>query len=373
MTILVNAFSAVSARLLTPWQGAWIADVDFDLAAVPVPPTGRVTLTVGTSGVLVGTIDDKASGRFGAKASARIVGGGNGWDKTVFPLHFHNDAGVLSTAVLSATAAQVGETVVDVMPERLDVDYVRFAGPASRVLGDRDWYVNAAGVTMVGPRVPVPAPPTVEIMTWEPATRRAELATDALVQPGMILVDTRFGTTTIRDVEQTFGADGSRATAWCSAATDTPGSRFGKALANLVKEAAGVALLKTYRYRVVLQAGDGRVTLQAVKRKAGVPDSVLIPIWYGVPGISALLVPGSEVMVQFLGGDPSKPVVVGFDPATQITSLMVGAGTSPVAKTAGLAMWATAVEGALTSAGYPVSTPYASLSASIVSTLLKTD
>lgn len=310
-TLAVNGLTATSVRLFQPWSGAWVADADFDLETVPMVPVGPAILKVGTA-VLLGTVDPDASGKFGEKARARIIGGGGGWHRTVSARHFHNDVGVFSAAVIAATAAEVGEKAVDASPSRLGVDYMRSAGPASRVLAGRDWYVElTSGTTIVGPRATLPANPlTVEVLDWDPEQQRAEIASDDIVSPGTVLVDTRFGTATIRDVEQTFSAGGARATAWCSEKAST---RLVGLLSSLVGERGRTLYLKPHHYRIVAQGPDGRLTLQAVRKTSGVPDSIALPIWYGAPGLkSELVTPGTECAVVFLDGDPAQPAVVSF-------------------------------------------------------------
>lgn len=306
-TLSLNGLTAVSVTLFHPWTGAWSAEVDFDLDT-PIVPSGAATLKIGNA-VLVGTIDPDASGRFGVKAKARVIGGHGGWHRAVGARQFHNDAGVTTTAVVAATAAEVGETVVVVAPKRLGVDFMRSAGPASRVLAGLDWWVSIAGTTTVGPRVPIPATPDVDVLSWEPQEQRAELATDTLIMPGTVLTNEKFGTATVRDVEQRFGADGARATAWCG---PSAAPRLVSMLTSLVKERGGVANLKTYRYRVVAEGIDGRLSLVPSSPTAGIPAAIAIPPWYGLPGCKATALPGMEAAVVFLDGDPSQPVVLGY-------------------------------------------------------------
>src|SRR5579864_3731902 len=105
----LNGFRAISVRLLIPYRGVWIADVELDLDIVATAPTsGPAVLIVGGT-TLKGTIDPRGSSTFVGKASARVVGGGNGWETVLPPQHFHIPAGVTSTAVYSATAAAVLE------------------------------------------------------------------------------------------------------------------------------------------------------------------------------------------------------------------------------------------------------------------------
>lgn len=245
---------------------------------------------------------------------------------------------MLSTAVLSTTAAEVGEVVVDAAPKRLGKDYVRTAGSAGRVLAGLGWHVDMTGVTVVGPRPSVPAGTGVEVMSWDPTSHIADIASDELVTPGTVLTDTRFGTLVVGDVDQTFGDSGVRASARCSSTAPAPaaGGQLIAALSAIGREASGSAHLRAYRYRVVAQAGDGRLVLQAVKRTAGVPDILPIEMAPGVPGVTAKLAPGSTVLVEFTEGDPSQPAVRGFESgpvplevAISAIRVAVGAGTLP--------------------------------------------
>ncbi len=312
-TILLNDSEAISARLKTTQRGVWFADVDFDLGVTGDAPSGPVILKIGND-VLVGSVDELASGKFGAKGKSRVIGGRAGWQKKVSARHFKNDAGVFSTEVFTTTALEVGEVVVDANPTRLGTDYIRASGRASRVLdGVPNWYVNQQGITIIGPRVPVPVDPTtVEILEWDPLEQRAEIATDAILAPGSILIDPRIGTkpVIVRDVEQTFSASGARATAWCS---ENEVSRLMVAMRALIREEAGVVYLKTYRYRVVSEGVDGRLTLQIVKPADGVPNAIPLSVWPGMSGLSAKVTPGSLVRVGFFNADPTDPFVCNFD------------------------------------------------------------
>jgi hypothetical protein len=313
--LLLNGSPARTVRIVTPARGVWRADVDTDDT---IAPAGPVTITIGAA-VLVGTADPRATGRTGALSRVHVAGGGGGWDKPVRPQAYHNDAGVLSTEVYATTAAEVGETVTEIAPARLGADYVRTAGAASTVLDGLEWWVTPLGVTVVGPRPPAPLPPTVDVLSWDPRTRTAELACDELLQPGAVIVDPRFdGAMVVRDVEQVFSATGGRATAWCAAegpvAERLPGTRAARALAALAADAAGVARLRVYRYRLITQALDGRCNLQLVAKDSGAPAFLsLVPVWAGIAGATLTLTPGTQVGVEFLDGDRTLPRVVAFD------------------------------------------------------------
>lgn len=76
------------------------------------------------------------------------------------------------------------------------------------------------------------------------------------------------------------------------------------------------------KYRVVRMSVD-RVELQIVNRALGLPDILPISQWPGMAGAWAKLTPGAEVLVQFIDGDPSQPIVTHYEPKG-------GAGFRPV-------------------------------------------
>jgi hypothetical protein len=326
LTLAINGARASRVTVTTPWSGAWFADVEIPLElATSVPPAGPVVITVGTSS-LVGTVDPNLAPSFAGVARLRVVGGAGGWERAVSAKSYHSDGGLLSTSVLATTAAEVGERLVEAVPFVIGTDYVRAAGPAARVLAGLDWYVDHTGVTQVAPRVPSPASPDVRLLSFDPRTTVAELATTTeILTPGMLVVDERAGTLKLRDVEQTFGAEGARVRAWCVSSTATPssdglpGSRLLAVMSAIAREACRADFLPARRYRVISQGGDGRLALQSVDPRAPLPTLRMIEIAHGVPGTSVKVVPGSIVHVRFLDGDPSRPVVVAFESSTPIS------------------------------------------------------
>jgi hypothetical protein len=325
LTGSTGTYPCVSARLLMPWRGVWVADLELALSAAQLltpPSSGKVTITIvpGTPGApplatLVGTIDPRGTGVFAQLYRVRVLAGGGGWEQPVTPQHYHSDGGLFGAQVFGATAISVGEAVVTPIPVSLGNDFMRTAGPASRVLEGLDWYVDpATGTTMVGNRLPAVADASLEILTWDPAGQVAELVCEALVLPGTPLVDPRLpqGATT-RDVEQLFDAAGSHVKAWCSTASV---AQLTNDLRSLIQEFSGRKFLATYLYRIVLQDADGRLELQAVDTAAGIPDTLPLSPWTGVSGASVKYKLGSQVRVAFFEGAASQPIVDSYDPTS---------------------------------------------------------
>ena len=360
MSVILNpgGIRVVSARLLLPYRGVWMADLQLDpeIAAL-APSSGPVQLVVlgaaGPVATLLGTVDKRGTGGFSSIFSLRVVGGGGGWDQAVAPQHYHNDAGVISTEVYSTTGVLVGEKVANAVPQPLGVDFWRSGGRASQVLdAEPSWWVDpTTGVTTIGPRPPAIADPSMTLVFWDAAMQAASLTCDTLVLPGTPLVDPRLGTVIpiVRDVEQIFDAQGSRVTAWCGV---NAGEQLVGDLRSMVREFAGVKTLKTYLYRLVAQGPDGRLQLQAVHRQLGIPDTLPIAPWAGMAGLSAKLRPGSTVRLAFLEGDPSQPLVDGYAPGVKPLELDLDADAlvrigGAAAKPLATGPWAAAVQTAL--------------------------
>lgn len=85
-----------------------------------------------------------------------------------------------------------------------------------------------------------------------------------------------------------------------------------KALVMNWLEEANVPYHAPIRYRVVQIGADKRLHLQIIKRASGFPDALPIAIWPGVPGGAGEPKLGSTVLVQFIEGDPSLPIVTHF-------------------------------------------------------------
>src|SRR5688572_2860815 len=65
------------------------------------------------------------------------------------------------------------------------------------------------------------------------------------------------------------------------------------------------------RYRVVANSA-GRLELQIVKKGTGFPDALPISLQPGMPGAKGEPMPGAIVLVSFIEGNPTMPVVTHF-------------------------------------------------------------
>ena len=104
-----------------------------------------------------------------------------------------------------------------------------------------------------------------------------------------------------------------------------PVSRLASALTNMVREFSGRQTLRSYRYRVVMQEGDGRLQLQCVNPTLGAPDLLPLSDWSGMQGDSAEVELSSECDVRFQEGSPTLPIVAGWSPLGKPTTRTVDA------------------------------------------------
>jgi hypothetical protein len=340
-------FSSVEGHALSeitvtvPNVGPWRAECEF----VEAPElAGAVTIKLGTL-ELRGTVEPQLEGSFALRGRAVIVAGAGGWGHAVTAQGYHNDARIKARLVAEDAARAVGEVIGTFVPanERIGVDYVRQAGPAARALEDAiglevAWWVDYAGLTNVGPRPAVSiADSAYTVLAFDPSARIVTLAVD---DPGAVgigsLLSTRLDVPqVVREFELRITTDEIRVKAW-TGGTETSRSRVAALMRSIARRATDAELHGVYQYRVVRMATDGRVELQAVRRSVGLPDLLPVRMWPGVAGAHAELEPSAEVLVSFIEGDRTRPIIshfTGKDGAAWIpVSLALCGGVQAVAR-----------------------------------------
>jgi hypothetical protein len=312
---VVQANGRDVARLLlfVPNEGVWFADLNFASAE---PLTGAVTITLGAS-TLKGTVDDTASGVFGLQRKVRVIGGAGGWRKELAPMGYRNDAGVKASQVAADAAREVGETLGTFAGgvERLGAHYLSDAGPASHTIEDVargvPWWVDYAGVTQVSVRTTsTPPEDSYTVVTCDPRSRNVELSVPDLeaVRVGSILTAGLEEPLTVNAFELEVTPERIRMHAWCGTGR---GSSLANSLRTIVERVTDKRITWPVRYRVANLAGD-RVDLQVVKKAVGIPDALSVPLWPGIAGAHIVSTLGAEVIVQFVDGDRSDPIVTSF-------------------------------------------------------------
>lgn len=311
----INGTPASNLHLTVGWNGPWFCDVDIE-ASTNV--SGKVTLIIGDSLALVGTVDTSRDGVFGDTRSVRIVGGANGWARSLPPRDYANDAGVKVESIAQHLAMATGETFGTLAPTtpRVGVHYTRRSGSAANtlvdIIGDVQWWVDYAGVTQVGARpASTPDPRAYAVVDYDARSGRAVISPDDLgtISPGSQIRVSDQLTVVARDVEIVLSAGERHVIAWCGPSTS--GNRLAGMLKSIARSVADERIWGVYQYRVFRMSGD-RVELQAVSKTAGLPDMLPIDQWHGAPGTHAILTPGAHVLVGFVEGDRSMPYIQSY-------------------------------------------------------------
>jgi len=71
---------------------------------------------------------------------------------------------------------------------------------------------------------------------------------------------------------------------------------------------------RTYIARVVHQAADDTLEVEPDTKK--IPGLTKVPIFFGLPGVSAKVRKGARVVLGFLGGDPTLPYATVWESAS---------------------------------------------------------
>jgi len=347
----LNEHRVTSARVIVGARGPWVAHVE--LEGEP-DVSGRATLYLGDA-ALVGTIT--RTDTFGGVRKLRLVAGGGGWGATLAAKDYHNDAGVQARVVAQDAATAAGETLATFAPAaaRLGADYVRNAVRASRALEDAAggalWYVDYDGHTYVGARAgSAPSADAYEVQEYDLELRRLTLAVDVAdaIKVGATLSERLTAPAVVCELEIHVTPDALRVEAYVAPAGAADGA-LASAWRAAVERVTDRRLYGKYRYRVVSMSVD-RVEVQAVRKGAGLPDLLPVSMWPGVAGCHATLAPGAEVLVEFIEGDRSLPIVThfagkdgtGFAPI----ALVIGGTTGPFAARVGDAVSVTLPAGA---------------------------
>jgi len=309
-------------RVTVGYVGPWQAEVHI---STPDALGSPCTIKIGPL-TLIGTPLEAMSGTYSEQRSTRIVGGAAAWGNAVPAAGYHNDAGIKARLIADDVARLIGETIGTFVPaaERIGVDYARPAGTASSVItaiiGSAAWWVDYQGVTHVGVRpATVVDPKAYTLLSYDPAERTATLQVDdpGAIPVGATLTEGLDVPGVVRELEITAsGEDALRINVWLGGNAQGEG-RLAGLLTTVIRRVAEDRLWGVYRYRVVSQATDGRLDLQAVQNAAGLPDLRAITIWPGTSGTWAKVTPGSEALVMFVAGDRAQPLVMALGPYGQ--------------------------------------------------------
>lgn len=334
MSFLLGNKLIAKLRAEIPMYGAASADVELDGAGVL---SGRQTLAVGDLS-LAGTIAD--GGVSAGRGMYSWIAGSAGW-RTTIPARGYGASQVRRSSVLRDAAEACGETLSYGLPDVLlglpgNNGYLRPAGPAWDVFaGASDagrglpWYVDADGVTQVAERPSLAALSDGVIEGIWPDDGRLVIVPSgeriAGYMPGRVLGGAIIKHLTIDAAPN----EPIRLTIW----TKDPQGQSHDAREQLdrvfAQNASNLRFYGRYRYRIASRNGT-LYGLEPIDLSLGLPRLDNRNMWFGIPGFDATLQtdPGREVVVplpvvivSFLDGLASQPVIDGFQRLADLATL----------------------------------------------------
>lgn len=324
----VNGYALNRATLRMNRRGVWTCGVT-PAESPPLVAGARATVVLGDLS-LTGTL--RPGGSFGGTDTWNVIAGAGKWDTTLPASDpYRDDSGVKLSTVLDDLRREVGEIgmVLDIPDRSLGYAWTRPAGLASdtlRALVGDAWYVAPDGITHVGDRPSLAsAADSISVESYEVATAyavaRSSIDALSLFVPGRILA-----------------ADGLPAPlpiAGIVAHVD-PGSVrvsvFGeKGLAELFTAIVQALTAHTKFHRImpyaVAEVSGARATVKPSDGgSADFPAERFIDQMPGVPGVVATLAAGARVGVEFVAGDPARPMITAYDPSVLPTLTRMDAG-----------------------------------------------
>lgn len=306
----LNGNKVTDAKLTIPAWGVAYHDVTVD---GQVTLSGKVTLQVADLTLACSVL---AGGPAQGRSFFRLVAGAGGWGTSLPAKSYANDAGVKLSTVLNDAAAAVGETLDPTTFDqnaRIGSYFTRPAGPACRLLEQISpgaWFVREDGKTCLGarPAATLQGPSTTTSQV-DQARGTVTIASDSIasVLPGIVVS----GFSAV-DVEHEFGLKGGlRSKIWANQGTGA--SRRLAAWQAITEQLdPDRAFRGMYEYRVVTLEGN-RLNLQPVRVSTGMPSLQRVAMRPGVAGCNPTELLGARVVVGFLNGDPTFPIVLGFE------------------------------------------------------------
>lgn len=311
--ISINEKPLSSITLKVPSKGPWIARC----SVIDAPElSGKVSIKIGKT-ELSGTVLEDQSDTYALSRKLVVVGGGAGWGKLPEAKPYHSDDGVNAKTVASDLAADVGEELDAFEPgkAKLAADYVRHSGvPASQcledVIGGVNWVVDYEGKTQVGDIDPSDIDTeSYEVLHYDPDARTVLITLLELdkLKLGSKLTERLDAPQTVREFEVT--VDRAISVLCHTGKADTDLSDL---FDSLTRKTADRRIFGKYRYRVSGMESDGRVSLQVVDPECGLPDLSPISMWPGHAGVHCELTNSAEVLVEFIEGNRTLPIITHF-------------------------------------------------------------
>lgn len=314
--LLANNVRVLSGRIQLPRVGAWIADLALDTEDTG-PFLGAVTITA-PAGDLELRGWAMRPRLVEGHVEVRIVGGRGGLAKNVTPRHYRNVTLQLALSdalgegletLSTSVAASIREQLLPAWTRRAQTVggaiamLAGFAGAGWRVLPD--------GTVWVGTETWSDVDVDHDLLV-ETQEDLVEIASDTI--PASLVPGTTFRGARVSVVEHVIESQRVRTVVTFERAGASSDRRT-EAVFSIVNQAvARVDYFALYPARVVQQGVDG--TLELTPDDVRLPGMSGVPIWYGVPGVTATVPAGARVLISWAGGDPRLPHALLWEPGS---------------------------------------------------------
>ena len=325
----VNGLQVVSGSLLIPLVGTWTADVQL---ATQQQLSGQVSVVIGNL-TLLGTV--YRSDVYGQQVRARIVGGYGGWRKSIAPQGYGSSSGVSIATVLGDAASACGERV-NAPGGNVGDAYARCQF-ATSVAGDvlwqlmalgqiPAWYVAPSGVTQTSPWPTSIVSTQFLVADQKPDEGIVVIATEDYVSwlPGCQFSSPQLTSgETYTNVGAQYVWDGDGKFRF-EILTGTSLDRVLGPIQQLVqKELQPARFFGRYAY-TISNPTSTTIDCSPVDTTLGLPDLQNVPLTSD--SISQYTPPsGGACHIQFVDGQPTKPVCVWTDEAPTMAQILEGA------------------------------------------------
>jgi hypothetical protein len=316
--VMCNRLDLTIPHYGIPWGQAELAE------GASAPAVGARVELVAAGVTFSCTITD--SGERGGVYAVELVGGAGGWATPAPPLGHRNDAGVQLSTLAAGLAEAVGETVIlDAGIDRaVGALVARGGGPGGPSAGSAlsqfcalpegsarvRWYVDPAGITRLGARLPLGPVDATEVDAGERREWVAYAEEDASgLLPGATIDGRQIAELRI-EVTPTSVREVATLVDTGPAGPHTIGARMLAWLLDVVRPL--VLWRGVYTYRVT---GGSATRINAVPVSSRIaPAFEGLRFWPGAAGHKVTPKTGAKCLVAFADGNPNAPVIVGWMP-----------------------------------------------------------
>lgn len=308
------------AKLFLPWAGRWVLRAWF----AGTVPSGKVTVQWGKT-QLVGTVVDSKSGEVVGESVATIVGG-IGW-QTAPPAVWLIDNSASPVKAAQQLAQSVDE-VIELGDGALQAGRSAFARPgmgAAEILEllltkDAPWWVELDGTTRAALDRPAPVLSADRVIEFDAEARTCTLDLDepsGLIGATIAAEGERLPVS-VRVYEAHVVAD--ETGVHCLARLEKPSAAAPTVAAHLEALTRNQRPAPHASWRgatVQSQTAQREVSLRLDARDKELPDSLPVPAWSGVPGVSAEVFSGTRTFLAFDRHDGTNPFAALWSPYGQ--------------------------------------------------------